>query len=187
MNARSALLPLAVAACFAACSSSSGTGSTESDAADSASGSSGGGASSSSSSGGSSGAGGSSGSGGSSGADASASDAGVTDAQVVYGDAGICGTCGVGHVCVEDIFQGGAQFLVDDAGQCPGGRIPSGGTPDVCITPPSYHCASLPSACATAAGSTAVAHCACAPELCPTAYQCADPTPTLMTCSLLAP
>jgi hypothetical protein len=36
-------------------------------------------------------------------------------------------------------------------------------------------------------GSTAIAHCTCAPGLCPLAYQCTDPTPILMKCTLLAP
>jgi hypothetical protein len=57
----------------------------------------------------------------------------------------------------------------------------------VCITPPTYHCAALPSACNTAPGATAIAHCVCAPGLCPPGDQCSDPTPVLMTCSLLAP
>jgi hypothetical protein len=70
---------------------------------------------------------------------------------------------------------------------CPSGRVPSGGTPDVCVVPPTYHCAALPAACNTALGSTAVAHCTCAPELCPTSYMCTDPSPTLMRCALLAP
>jgi hypothetical protein len=70
---------------------------------------------------------------------------------------------------------------------CPSGRVPSGGTPDVCIVPPTYHCAGLPAACNTAPGNPAIAHCTCAPELCPTSYMCTDPSPTLMKCSLLAP
>ena len=109
------------------------------------------------------------------------------DAQTVYGDAGVCTSCAVGSVCVEDIVSGGALFLVTDGGQCPSGRIPSGVTPNVCVTPPTYHCAPLPAGCNTAPGSVAVAHCTCAPALCPTSDVCADPTPTLMTCSLLAP
>jgi hypothetical protein len=137
---------------------------------------------------------GGSGSSGSVGDDATAHDAAVeadgastADAQTVYGDAGVCAACSPGSVCVEDGISGGALILPDDAGQCPAGRVPSGGTPDVCVTPPTYHCAKLPAACNTALGATAVAHCTCAPELCPTADQCTDPTPTLMKCSLLAP
>jgi hypothetical protein len=145
-----------------------------------------GGAESGSSSGGS-GSSGASSSSGSGDLDAADSADATDDVPVVNGDASVCGSCGTGSVCVEDSVSGGALFAVDDAGNCPAGRIPSGGTPDVCISPPTYHCAALPSACNTAAGSTAVAHCTCASELCPPAYMCTDPSPTLMTCALLAP
>jgi len=107
--------------------------------------------------------------------------------QTTSGDAGVCAACGAGAVCVEDVVSGGAFITPDDAGQCPPGRVLSPGTPQTCVSPPTYHCATLPAACNTAPGSTAIAHCACAGSLCGSGESCTDVTPSLMKCTLLAP
>ena len=113
---------------------------------------------------------------------------GDATADSAAGDAGTCATCGSGSVCVEDQTSGGALILPDDAGDCPSGRIPAdAGARVVCESAPTFHCALLPSACTTAAGSTAVAHCTCAPALCSGEGMCSDVTPTLVECLLEAP
>lgn len=133
--------------------------------------------------------------------DAATLDSTARDSTIEAGDAGedgasqttgsdadaTCATCGAGSVCVENQTIGGAVFRPDDAGQCPAGRIIVPAAPNFCSLPPTFNCALLPSACATAPGSTAVAHCTCAPSLCSAGRQCTDLTPTLMRCLLSAP
>jgi hypothetical protein len=130
-------------------------------------------------SGGSSGAAGAGGSSGASGGNAGSTGGGNT------GDAGtgVCPNCTNGSLCVEHQIEGGAR-ITTDAGQCPPGRVPSGG---LCVLPPSYACMTLPSACSPPPGSPPVAHCICARSLCGSANLCADLSPTLMKCTEQVP
>jgi hypothetical protein len=118
--------------------------------------------------------------------DATVSDAPIDRGGSAGGDAGVCATCGVGSVCVEDQTEGGAIRLPNDAGQCQEGYFIVPGGLATCSPLPSFHCAQLPAACNTAPGSIAVAHCVCAPNLC-TAATCTDLTPTLVQCLQLVP
>jgi hypothetical protein len=112
----------------------------------------------------------------------------ASTSETTDGDAGTCATCGSGSVCVEDQTSGGALIPPDDAGDCPAGRVVAdAGMTRICQAEPTFHCAVLPSACATAPGSTAIAHCTCAPLLCSGEGMCSDVTPTLVECLLLAP
>ncbi len=100
-------------------------------------------------------------------------------------DAGPCGSCGGGSVCVEHEVLGGALIPPDDAGQCPAGRVI---LPNAigCSLPPTFDCAPLPGACFPP-GAIAPSHCVCAPSLCSSGEQCTNVSPTLMRCALLAP
>jgi hypothetical protein len=112
----------------------------------------------------------------------------ASTSETTDGDAGTCPTCDPGSVCVEDQTSGGALVLPDDAGDCPAGRVATdAGMTRICQVEPTFHCAMLPSACATAPGSTAIAHCTCAPSLCSGEGMCSDLSPTLVECLLLAP
>jgi hypothetical protein len=119
------------------------------------------------------------------GVDTSDGDVTVDDAgAIVYGDAGICATCGPASVCVEDQTIGGPDAgPPDDGGNCPTGYVPSENR-NACVRPPSFHCAALPATCYPPGGA-APAHCACAPSLCPISSpngQCTDLSPSLMQC-----
>jgi hypothetical protein len=88
---------------------------------------------------------------------------------------------------VEDQTVGGAFVSPDDAGECPDGLVIVPQAPRSCSSPPTFHCAPLPSECNTSVGDLAVAHCTCASSLCSADESCADVSPTQMLCVLSAP
>ena len=116
----------------------------------------------------------------------SGADAGDTG-RTTGSDAGACGACGVGSVCVANQTIGGAIEPPDDAGRCPPGRVIVPEAPHACSPAPTFHCATLPSTCTTAPGSLAIATCACDPSICSGGEICTDVTPTQVQCLLLAP
>ncbi len=107
--------------------------------------------------------------------------------SMVTGDAGICASCGSGHVCVEHRIEGGGLVFPNDAGVCPDGTVLNPDSPHNCERTPTYECARLPGACSNPPGTPAPAHCTCAASLCGSFEQCTDVSPTLMQCALLAP
>lgn len=105
-------------------------------------------------------------------------DATVSDGSSV--DASNCGTmsCAANQVCVRDQTLGGAVFVPDDAGMCPTGRIPQGGS---CVSAPTYSCAPRPAAC------TGALSCACAASLCANSRTCVAAAGIQVNCELQAP
>jgi hypothetical protein len=68
--------------------------------------------------------------------------------------------CGPGNVCVGSGTEGGAIIVPNDAGVCPTGTHPAGGTPTTCQNDLSYACKPLPSGC------NGTLTCACATAIC---------------------